>query len=571
MNIRNALVTLLVLEAMVGGCSSTSRPSHGADAGVGGTPAASGGMASGGVGGSGGSAGAGGTAGIGGAAGAGGVAGAGGATSTGGMVGTGGVASVDAGVSTPDGGRTDVAQDAVAPDVALGADSGASAADGPDRSFAVPAGATCYAPVAAPPPASACAANLCGNGQVDTCTTNINPCDHGTCPPLTATEECDGTQLQGQTCIAAGFAGGALRCTNTCHLDWSGCEVCAVDPRIAGCAAVDGTNLPSSGLALAVASNGTKVAMVWPTLSSGSVTRLRLGLVNDDLSITAGDCLAEGVVNPAPVLAPSPTGWLLAYQHAPGDGTYWVQLVAFDAAGQMVSMPAASIAGAPTGLVARPNAMPLLLYSVADASGTTSSNMAALLDSSGKPVWTVRIGKGGDSKPVAVYTGDGFLWTDRAALAADPVLARIGLDGTVTTTTLPLGEDNYDPRLVWTGTEARMLWYGSWIALDKMGTALGPVHRLTSGQTMAPEAAVLGTNTAVLLMPVEAAATATGPRDLVVIDAAGNATAPATIFADGNQGPRIQGIAAVQDRLLAVAFGGGQRVGPRIYVAWIRP
>jgi len=221
--------------------------------------------------------------------------------------------------------------------------------------------------------------------------------------------------------------------------------------------------------------------------------------------------------------------------------------------------------------VARPNAMPLLLYSVADASGTTNSNMAALLDSSGNPVWTVRIGQGGYSKPVAVYTGDGFLWADRAALAADPVLARIGLDGTVTTTTLPLGEDNYDPRLVWTGTEARMLWYGSWIALDKMGTALGSVHRLTSGQTMVPEAAVLGTNTAVLLMPVEAAATATGPRDLVVIDAAGNATAPATIFADGNQGPRIQGIAAVQDRLLAVAIGGGQRVGPRIYVAWIRP
>ena len=84
-----------------------------------------------------------------------------------------------------------------------------------------------------------------------------------------------------------------------------------------------------------------------------------------------------------------------------------------------------------------------------------------------------------------------------------------------------------------------------------MGTALGPVHRLVSGRTMAPEAAVLGTNTAVLLMPVVPAATATGPRDLVVIDATGNATVPAPIFADGNQGPRIHGIAAVQDRLLA--------------------
>src|SRR5690242_7234742 len=80
----------------------------------------------------------------------------------------------------------------------------------------------------APPPRLA----SCGNGHVDsrqerTCA----PCRRGgqcPCSMVTRTDEqCDGRDLQQQTCTALGYLGGHLACSPSCTLDEHACRVLA--------------------------------------------------------------------------------------------------------------------------------------------------------------------------------------------------------------------------------------------------------------------------------------------------------------------------------------------------------
>mgnify|MGYP000944207417 CR=1 FL=1 len=86
------------------------------------------------------------------------------------------------------------------------------------------------------------------------CTSNcgfdITGCD-GTAPvcgdgSITGSEQCDGTNLNGQTCISRGYDGGTLACTSGCVFDTSGCTgsgpVCG-DGEIQSPEVCDGTNL----------------------------------------------------------------------------------------------------------------------------------------------------------------------------------------------------------------------------------------------------------------------------------------------------------------------------------------
>ncbi len=41
-----------------------------------------------------------------------------------------------------------------------------------------------------------------------------------------STEQCDGTDLDGQTCVTQGFGSGTLACTSSCTFDTSGCSLC---------------------------------------------------------------------------------------------------------------------------------------------------------------------------------------------------------------------------------------------------------------------------------------------------------------------------------------------------------
>ncbi len=55
-------------------------------------------------------------------------------------------------------------------------------------------------------------------------------------------EDCDGTDLNGETCRGLGFVGGALACTRDCHWDDSGCTHCG-DGQVQTGEDCDGSNL----------------------------------------------------------------------------------------------------------------------------------------------------------------------------------------------------------------------------------------------------------------------------------------------------------------------------------------
>ncbi len=71
-----------------------------------------------------------------------------------------------------------------------------------------------------------CTAGFCGNGI------------------RTGAEQCDGTDLGGNSCQSFGFVGGNLACSNTCMIDATGCvaEVCG-DGLVTGPEQCDGANL----------------------------------------------------------------------------------------------------------------------------------------------------------------------------------------------------------------------------------------------------------------------------------------------------------------------------------------
>lgn len=69
---------------------------------------------------------------------------------------------------------------------------------------------------------------VCGNGIVET------------------GESCDGSNLNGQTCVSLGFAGGTLACSGTCSFDTSGCTSGQTTTTFTSVAAEDGRILESS-------------------------------------------------------------------------------------------------------------------------------------------------------------------------------------------------------------------------------------------------------------------------------------------------------------------------------------
>ena len=60
-------------------------------------------------------------------------------------------------------------------------------------------------------------------------------------------EQCDGTNLNGQTCAARGYTNGVLACDATCQYDLSGCVTCGDGVTELGEACDDGGNEPQDG------------------------------------------------------------------------------------------------------------------------------------------------------------------------------------------------------------------------------------------------------------------------------------------------------------------------------------
>ena len=73
-----------------------------------------------------------------------------------------------------------------------------------------------------------------GGGNL-VCAANCKSIETGGCTPLAScgngvregSEQCDGAQLGGQTCVGLGYDQGALACSPSCTLDTSGCETLA--------------------------------------------------------------------------------------------------------------------------------------------------------------------------------------------------------------------------------------------------------------------------------------------------------------------------------------------------------
>lgn len=73
-----------------------------------------------------------------------------------------------------------------------------------------------------------------GGGNL-VCAANCKSIETGGCTPLAScgngvregSEQCDGGQLGGQTCVGLGYDQGALACSPSCTLDTSGCETLA--------------------------------------------------------------------------------------------------------------------------------------------------------------------------------------------------------------------------------------------------------------------------------------------------------------------------------------------------------
>ena len=97
----------------------------------------------------------------------------------------------------------------------------------------------------------------------DECTIDTSGCQY-VCGDNDADpgEECDGSSLDGETCMSLGFAGGPLACTNECTVDVSACHLCGNGTVDAG-EECDGSDVPTCGDWFETLSAGTVVCDPW--------------------------------------------------------------------------------------------------------------------------------------------------------------------------------------------------------------------------------------------------------------------------------------------------------------------
>ncbi len=133
-------------------------------------------------------------------------------------------------------------------------------------------------------PALAKRAVHCGNGFVD----------------QQFSEQCDGSNLNGQTCASIGFGGGTLSCTSSCQFDTSGCFTCG-NGTIEDGEQCDGSNLNGAGCSTEGFAGGTLACNSNCTFNTGGCTAdtcsADLATCNSNLascqSATCGNGVAE--------------------------------------------------------------------------------------------------------------------------------------------------------------------------------------------------------------------------------------------------------------------------------------
>jgi hypothetical protein len=211
-----------------------------------------------------------------------------------------------------------------------------------------------------------CVGRLCGNGVIDACDTSSAP---SSCSGYARSEQCDGTDLAGQTCAGQGYGSGTLECSTYCLLDTTGCYAClAGTPPVAACGLVSA----SPAFDLSMAATDTETALVWVDLTSG-VAAIGFAIVSSDLKVISSGSIADGQIAAGErtglatvQVAALPSGWLVAAFTGSS-----ITLYTLDGAGTVVGQKAldpmtnGSVLSTPM-LVSQPNGGPLVIWTVSD-------------------------------------------------------------------------------------------------------------------------------------------------------------------------------------------------------------
>jgi hypothetical protein len=304
----------------------------------------------------------------------------------------------------------------------------------------------------------------CGNGRID---------------PKTD-EECDRTELGRATCGTFHFAAGSLRCSATCEIDTTDCDACVSGSGALACEieAIDAHT--ASNLALATTDKEVAIAWASTDASQAGVHVARLGA---DLRLLEQSTLD---VRPSTsvAIARSRSGYLAAF--AASDGVH-VQPLDADAhprgRARLVEGAASPALTAATTGAAAPNV--LLFTWVKNVRGTVERH-AAVLDDNGMEMAPALGGfashPGADTSAVA--TGHGFLVAgDEGPPEHRIVVTAIGHGGAIEGRHVVVAESRGGPLLMWTGSEARLVFHRAitgidWMPLSLSGVPVGPAKNL---------------------------------------------------------------------------------------------
>jgi hypothetical protein len=309
-----------------------------------------------------------------------------------------------------------------------------------------------------------CLEGLCGNGVRDTC---MAPSGPGSCPVYSFSEQCDGDDMDGQTCTSLGYGSGALVCSSTCWFDTTGCFTCAAgSPPVARCNVVPST--PYSLLSLAATASQT--ALAWIDQNGLGGTQIGFALLSSTLDvITTGSIFDAGVANNfaqgggSAQIAALPSGWVVL-----ATSTTSMTLYALDSTGNVVAHTAIDPLDNGFGvgnpfLVPQPNGVPLVMWQIFD------TIYAALVSADGRSVSTPiqvpvdpnNYGGGGPSLGSATFAAGNFqaVVQKNCASGACVQIVSIAPNGTVAGSFEPAGVSPYwGSRLVSGAAELRLLY-----------------------------------------------------------------------------------------------------------------
>jgi hypothetical protein len=293
-------------------------------------------------------------------------------------------------------------------------------------------------------------ASSCGNGHVDApCTPQGWSSDSG----AVTIEQCDGVDLNCQSCASLGYSGGTVTCTSSCTFDVGSCLTCVSGSKTS-CGLLSTPDW-SDGLYLAASDTEIGLAL------AGTYTGAESGSDNHLIRVAKDFTVLSDTVFSTPTdvfgLASTSSGWLVA-----GLAPLGVSLAYFDSTGAAENARDVAIfasdaeAQEGSSLVAQPNGGALLLWGdmpvasmIGDGSGTFH---AQVLAADGTSIGA-EASFSGASWASGAFVGDGFEVVLQVGPSSKAELAHIGLDGTVRDDPT-IGPGFATPQMLASGTEA---------------------------------------------------------------------------------------------------------------------